>query len=81
MAAGRFSEPGTEFGPCADECTHRDCAATRRSAEQPCTHCGNRIGYGERFYDVSQPGAPSREVLAHAICEESVVASRSGEQP
>ena len=50
MAAGTLAVPGTKHGPCAEECQHRDCAATRRSAEGRCRICGELIGYGTRVY-------------------------------
>ena len=61
MAAGRIPAPGTEYGPCADDCAHRDCAATRRQAAAACRICGEPIGY-ERAYFVGDDGA------VHASC-------------
>jgi hypothetical protein len=65
MAAGMIAKPGTEFGPCADDCTHTDCAQTRALADAMCQLCGEPIGYERRFYLVH----PAPDV-AHATCEE-----------
>lgn len=37
--------PGTEYGPCATACRHRDCEATRQQARQKCELCGLELGY------------------------------------
>lgn len=63
MAAGVLPKPGTELGPCTEDCQHRDCAETRRMAESKCHLCGEPIDYGVRFYaDADQ--------LSHARCAE-----------
>ena len=63
MASIRISEPGTEFGPCADEsCQHTDCAASRRQAETICRFCNEPIGY-DRFFCEDDLGH-----LAHERC-------------
>jgi hypothetical protein len=76
MAAGTMPKPGTEYGPCADECVHTDCAAHRKIAEAECVHCDEAIGYDTRFYHVDtirQSGAdwPGTRVYAHARCVET----------
>ena len=63
MAAGTISAPGSEYGPCTDDCAHIDCAASRDTAESPCTMCGHPIGYETRFY-ADRPG------WVHALCLE-----------
>jgi hypothetical protein len=54
--------PGTEFGPCQDDCQHTDCAATREMATSKCTICGEPIDYETKFYQ-EEPGK-----YAHALC-------------
>lgn len=66
MAAGTLPHPGSEYGPCKEPCTHRDCAATREMAARVCPLCTHPIGYGVRFYqDSGDPG-----VFRHAECAE-----------
>lgn len=50
MAAISIPTPGTELGPCAQPCEHRDCAANRAMAEAICTVCEEPIGYERRFF-------------------------------
>lgn len=63
MAAGIISPPGSEFGPCESDCTHRDCAESRMMAEVLCGLCHERIGYDVRLYG-------SGRKLDHAACRE-----------
>lgn len=51
MAAGILPEPGTDYGPCEGECSHRDCKETKEMAKKECPECGEKIGYGVRFYE------------------------------
>ena len=67
MAAGVMPAPGTEYGPCEDECQHRDCAATRERAAFICRYCGEPIGYDTRFYI---EGRPIDLLAVHALCAE-----------
>ena len=69
MAAGMLSKPGSEYGPCAGECDHTDCAATRRMAETPCRICKEPIGYDRRFYREDDGS------LVHAVCLEEEVSA------
>ena len=62
MAAGRLASPGSEFGPCENDCSHVDCKATRTMAESTCHICKKKIGYEKRFY--IEPD----KTLVHAIC-------------
>lgn len=85
MAAGTLPKPGTEYGPCADECKHRDCAVTREMASAKCDVCGESIGYGTRLYqrpterrpDSARAGTELTDstggtyTLVHASCVES----------
>ncbi len=71
MPTSRLSEPGTEFGPCVESCSHVDCAATRRQAASKCRLCRNAIGYGERYY--TDPD--DRTALVHAVCLEASLKS------
>lgn len=73
MAAGTLPLPGTEFGPCADDCAHRDCAETRAMAATTCWRCEQPIGYDRAFYRMN-PGseaAAGESYLVHAGCEEA----------
>lgn len=70
MAASRLAKPGTEYGPCAEECKHRDCAQTRTMAAAICHHCQKAVGYDVRFYDISVPPMLNGTELVHALCEE-----------
>jgi hypothetical protein len=50
MVAFRSSPlPGSQFGPCAVPCIHRDCAESRRTAEAVCPGCKHEIGYQKNF--------------------------------
>lgn len=85
MAAGTLPRPGTDLGPCDDDCQHRDWAATREQAATECIHCDEPIGYDTPFIiveRVSEPGANERLVLAHRICElEALDAMREATTP
>ena len=75
MAAVTLPKPGTQYGPCAGDCAHIDCAETRRMVAQVCHFCGVQIGYDVRFY--SDPDDPTRAALVHARClEDSVDVAR-----
>jgi hypothetical protein len=64
MAAGYLPAPEPEgVGPCAGECAHTDCAATRRLAALICRHCDKPIGYEIAYY---QNGDWTE--LEHALC-------------
>lgn len=52
MAASRLPQPGTEFGPCENECKHIDCKQTREMAESICHFCQKPVGYETRFYQI-----------------------------
>lgn len=83
MAAGILQEPGSEFGPCVDECAHRDCAETRKMAAAECVHCDEPIGYGVRFYHVDtvpvRTHPVGEKVYAHARCEEKIIVRQKAE--
>lgn len=67
MAASYLAAPGTDAGPCAEECQHTDCAETRQWAAQPCFYCQEAIGYERGFY--SQPrSAGGPFPLSHSTC-------------
>jgi hypothetical protein len=70
MAASVFHAPGSELGPCAGACGHRDCAATRAMADALCVRCYSAIGYGVRFYEVSRSDDGTVRHYAHASCHE-----------
>lgn len=45
-----IEKPGSKYGPCVNECEHRDCEASRRLVVKVCRICNERIGYETRFY-------------------------------
>ena len=63
MASIFVSKPGTEFGPCADECNHTDCAELRSMAEALCKYCKKPVGYNRRFYKIIDGS------FVHELCE------------
>ena len=66
MASGFLAKPGFEFGPCLERCEHVSCQKTRSMADQQCRYCGQKIGFGKRFYT-----DPHNETqLVHAVCIE-----------
>jgi hypothetical protein len=78
MAAGRLAEPGTVYGPCADDCAHTDCDATRSMALALCDVCGRAVGYDTRFYrrepalcgTILRDSVDNAFALVHARCVE-----------
>lgn len=73
MAAGRFPQPGSQYGPCADEgCGHKDCNETRKMALMRCKYCGKVIGYDRRFY-ILRTEKPGEGELVHALCHEDAI--------
>lgn len=81
MAAGVLSEPGTEYGPCAGACAHRDCAELRKVAAAACHWCDEPIGYDKRYYRVDENVVEGGQVVGktdgyvHAVCEETAAES------
>lgn len=65
MAAGWMPIPGSEYGPCVEDCSHRDCASTRARAASACPYCSGDIGYDVRFYFEGDDNHP-----VHAVCAE-----------
>ncbi len=66
-----LSEPGTQYGPCAEPCLHTDCAASRVQAATVCPHCNERLGY-----DVAITTSPyEKGKMAHLSCIEEFVES------
>lgn len=63
MAAVGLPKPGTEYGPCAEECKHVDCAETRKQAATACDICREPIGYDRPFYQREQ-----WTILTHQLC-------------
>jgi hypothetical protein len=62
MAYARLPNPGTEYGPCAGQCSHTDCTQTRAMAAQLCPRCNLAIGYEQKFI------RDSRDRLMHWVC-------------
>lgn len=71
MAAGRLPAPGTEFGPCAEDCKHIECKQTRDMSGEECHYCTARIGYEVRFYQLPD------KTLVHARCHEDALECES----
>jgi hypothetical protein len=67
MAAGYLPLPGTEFGPCIDNCEHIDCKQTRTMAETICHYCGKAIGYDRGFYILEE------KIMIHSACHETAI--------
>lgn len=78
MAASTLPAPGTEYGPCAEPCSHTDCAHSRRMAAAVCPFCDEAIGYGRRFYNEGDPGGFD---LVHALCLEDHLDGQAREKP
>lgn len=70
MAAGIIGAPGTEYGPCEQECHHRDCAENRALAHSSCSWCREPIGFDTMFYrdDAEEGDGLARYV--HRVCAE-----------
>lgn len=67
MAAAATPAPGTKYGPCINDCAHRDCACSRREASALCRICGAPIGYDAPWY-ASIDGING---AVHELCAES----------
>lgn len=65
MSAAYLPAIGAEYGPCAGECKHRDCAETRRRAEVACHFCGKSIGFDSYYYETGN------DQLGHRRCVEA----------
>lgn len=64
-------KPGTRFGPCINDCAHRDCAETRRMAETICPECDEPIGYERGFYcEKDDLGNTDLTKMTHSACLE-----------
>lgn len=72
MAAGILPPPGTELGPCLQECEHTDCEATRSMASAVCSLCGEPIGYDVRLFALYDSDAQIAGYV-HALCHEQEV--------
>ena len=64
MAAGIIAKPGSENGPCIEECKHLDCEDARSMADTLCLICKHPIGYETRFFQKEH-----WENLTHELCE------------
>lgn len=73
MAAGSLPAPGTRYGPCAGDCRHADCDATRAQAQAECVYCKEVIGFERRFYAVSPYDDSRPPRFAHATCHEQAI--------
>lgn len=76
MAASILPAPGSKYGPCKEDCGHRDCKNTRDMAGTPCGICGEKVGYNRAFYNDGKYG------LVHAVClEEKIEQEKVDEAP
>lgn len=64
-AAQPLPAPGTEYGPCARGCSHRDCESTRAMANTLCRTCGEPIGYSSWWY---QESTDEGRLMEHQMC-------------
>lgn len=64
MAYITLPRPGTEHGPCEENCGHRDCKAARKDAAKTCRICKKPIGYETAFFKDNQ----TADGLVHASC-------------
>lgn len=60
-----IAEPGSENGPCAEECQHLACVEERRIAAMKCKYCSQPLGYGRvlRVYN----GSPAHKDCAYRM--------------
>jgi len=62
MAASTMPKTGSKYGPCASECQHTDCAATRTMAAQACGRAQRpalrvaRLDWGPARLPLTGPG-------------------------
>lgn len=49
MAWSMIPTPGTKYGPCKEECSHKDCNQSRSIANKICPYCNQFIGYEKPF--------------------------------
>ena len=80
MAASTLPAPGTQYGPCAEPCSHTDCAHTRRMAAAVCPFCDEAIGYDRRFYNDGGASLGGFD-LVHALCAEDDHERRAQDPP
>lgn len=67
MAAIKTPMPGSQYGPCINECKHEDCEALKQEALQKCSICGKEIGYEAYWYNDHDHGP------VHAVCLEDKI--------
>lgn len=67
MAASFISKPGTEFGPCKEDCIHEDCRWMKMIVASKCAICFEPIGY-ERRYFLNKDGIGLAPSLEHESC-------------
>jgi hypothetical protein len=69
MAYGYWPDytPGSEYGPCAEPCRHKDCALLRAPDQGKCGKCGKPLETGDRFYFVDGLPVHAREE-EEALC-------------
>lgn len=66
--------PGSGFGPCFFDCTHRECNELRAIAASECRHCGRRISFDVRYIS-DQLGN------VHASCDQAIQELANPDRP
>ncbi len=61
MGTTTIGAPGTPYGPCLEDCRHKECAELRDIASAQCSICGSTIGY-------LRPFTEDHGGLAHSAC-------------
>jgi hypothetical protein len=73
MAYTVLANPGSQHGPCKDECKHIDCNKTKQLALTLCPLCDEPLGY-----DRPLTNDPDTQNLGHFSCvEESIEKERA----
>ena len=74
MAYITLAEPGTEYGPCAEPCMHKDCDATKTQASTLCPYCLKPLGYG---HALTRADTEVSTGLGHFACIEEQIEKES----
>jgi hypothetical protein len=74
MAWSTVPAEGSQYGPCAEPCQHRDCAQHRADAQVICSYCHKAVGTDTPIYS----GQDGESRLVHASCLEDAIAKEQG---